>query len=64
MKTYFAAAALAVGLSASAASAATIVEIAAGDERFTTLVAAVQAAGLVDALSGPGPFTGSDDLFS
>jgi uncharacterized surface protein with fasciclin (FAS1) repeats len=35
----------------------TIVEIAAGNENFSTLVAAVQAAGLVDALSGEGPFT-------
>lgn len=50
------AAVLAAGF-ASAANAATIVEIAAGDERFSTLVAAVQAAGLVDTLSGAGPFT-------
>ena len=35
----------------------TIVDIAAGDSRFDTLVAAVSAAGLVDTLSGPGPFT-------
>lgn len=34
-----------------------IVEIAAGSPDFTTLVAAVQAAGLVDTLSGEGPFT-------
>jgi transforming growth factor-beta-induced protein len=34
-----------------------IVEIAAGDERFSTLVAAVKQAGLVETLSGPGPFT-------
>lgn len=34
-----------------------IVEIAAGDDTFSTLVAAVTAAGLVDALSGEGPFT-------
>ena len=34
-----------------------IVEIAAGDERFSTLVAAVTAAGLVDTLASPGPFT-------
>lgn len=40
-----------------AAQAANIVEIAAGDERFSTLVAAVSAAGLADTLSGPGPFT-------
>lgn len=51
------AAALALTLTATAASAANIVEIAAGDDRFTTLVAAVQAAGLADTLSGPGPFT-------
>lgn len=35
----------------------TIVDIAAGDDRFTTLVAAVTAAGLVETLSGEGPFT-------
>ncbi len=34
-----------------------IVEIAASDARFTTLVAAVSKAGLVETLSGPGPFT-------
>jgi uncharacterized surface protein with fasciclin (FAS1) repeats len=34
-----------------------IVEIAAADERFSTLVAAVTAAGLVETLSGEGPFT-------
>ena len=34
-----------------------IVEIAVGNDNFTTLVAAVQAAGLVDALQSPGPFT-------
>ena len=35
----------------------TIVEIAAGNDNFTTLVAAVQAAGLAETLSGEGPFT-------
>lgn len=35
----------------------TIVEIAASDPQFSTLVAAVQAAGLVEALSSEGPFT-------
>lgn len=35
----------------------TIVEIAAGNPDFSTLVAAVQAAGLVDTLNGEGPFT-------
>lgn len=34
-----------------------IVEIAASNDQFSTLVAAVTAAGLVDTLSGPGPFT-------
>ena len=42
---------------ATAASAQSIVDIAVGDERFSTLVAAVSAAGLVDTLSGPGSFT-------
>ena len=35
----------------------TIVDVAVGAGTFTTLVAAVQAAGLVDVLSGEGPFT-------
>jgi uncharacterized surface protein with fasciclin (FAS1) repeats len=35
----------------------TIVEVAAGNEDFSTLVAAVQAAGLAETLSGEGPFT-------
>ncbi len=34
-----------------------IVAVAAGNDNFTTLVAAVQAAGLVETLSGTGPFT-------
>ncbi|MEN8774965.1 MAG: fasciclin domain-containing protein [Akkermansiaceae bacterium] len=34
-----------------------VVEIAVGAEDFSTLVAAVKAAGLVEALSGDGPFT-------
>jgi uncharacterized surface protein with fasciclin (FAS1) repeats len=34
-----------------------IVDIAAGNENFSTLVAAVQAAGLVETLKGDGPFT-------
>ena len=52
-----AAAALAAVTFSTPAKAASIVEIAAGDERFSTLVAAVQAAGLAETLSGPGPFT-------
>jgi len=35
----------------------TIVEVAAGAGKFNTLVAAVKAAGLVETLSGKGPFT-------
>jgi uncharacterized surface protein with fasciclin (FAS1) repeats len=35
----------------------TVVEIAAGNEDFSTLVAAVKAAGLAGTLSGDGPFT-------
>ena len=34
-----------------------IVDVAVSNGSFTTLVAAIQAAGLVDTLSGPGPFT-------
>ena len=34
-----------------------IVEIAAGNEDFSTLVTAVSAAGLAEALQGEGPFT-------
>lgn len=46
-----------IALSATAANAASIVEIAAADDRFTTLVAAVKAAGLADTLAGKGHFT-------
>jgi uncharacterized surface protein with fasciclin (FAS1) repeats len=38
-------------------SAGTIVDVAAGNADFETLVAAVKAAGLVETLSGEGPFT-------
>ncbi|MCK8483452.1 fasciclin domain-containing protein [Aliiroseovarius sp. S2029] len=59
MKSLFktTAAALALTVAANAAQADNIVEIAAADDRFSTLVAAVTAAGLVETLSGPGPFT-------
>jgi transforming growth factor-beta-induced protein len=40
-----------------ASASKTIVDIAVEDGRFTTLVAAVQAAGLAETLSGEGPFT-------
>ncbi|MDY6937305.1 MAG: fasciclin domain-containing protein [Cyanobacteriota bacterium] len=46
---------------------ANIVEIAVSTEGFSTLVAAVQAAGLVEALQSPGPFTvfaPTDDAFA
>jgi uncharacterized surface protein with fasciclin (FAS1) repeats len=42
---------------ASPAAAADIVETAAANGSFTTLVAAAKAAGLMDTLKGPGPFT-------
>jgi uncharacterized surface protein with fasciclin (FAS1) repeats len=49
-----------------AADGETIVDIASADGRFTTLVAAVQAAGLVDALSGGEwtVFAPTDDAFA
>ena len=69
----FAAAALAVAISAALPAVAlaknpmvggapmyaskTIVENAVNSKDHTTLVAAVKAAGLVDTLNGPGPFT-------
>ena len=56
LRTLATAAVTAITLGTSA-YAADIVEIASGDERFTTLVAAVSAAGLVETLQGPGPFT-------
>ena len=56
VRTVLAAAAMSLGIGG-AVSANTIVDIAAGDERFSTLVAAVTAAGLVETLQGPGPFT-------
>lgn len=40
-----------------APAAMTIVDVAVADGNFKTLVAAVQAAGLVETLSGEGPFT-------
>ena len=43
--------------SSAPAAAGTIVDVAAANPDFTTLVAAVKAAGLAETLSGPGPFT-------
>ncbi|HEU0153779.1 MAG TPA: fasciclin domain-containing protein [Arenimonas sp.] len=50
-----------------AISAGTIVDVAASNADFETLVAAVKAAGLVETLSGDGPFTvfaPTDDAFA
>jgi uncharacterized surface protein with fasciclin (FAS1) repeats len=44
-----------------------VVDVAAGDDRFETLVQAVQAADLAETLSGEGPFTvfaPTDDAFA
>ena len=45
------------GFTARPASAADIVDTAVSAGHFKTLVAALQAAGLVDVLKGPGPYT-------
>lgn len=71
MTTKFTLAIAALAVTASAAFAdghgkKTIVDIAAADDRFETLVAAVTAAGLAETLSGEGPFTvfaPTDDAF-
>ncbi|MEM7644205.1 MAG: fasciclin domain-containing protein [Pseudomonadota bacterium] len=64
----FAAAGATLGLAApSLAQSGDIVDVAVGAGTFTTLVAAVQAAGLVDALKAPGPltvFAPTDDAFA
>jgi uncharacterized surface protein with fasciclin (FAS1) repeats len=56
MKKSLIALALGIGMSASA-FAQDIVDVAVKAGSFKTLVTAVQAAGLVDTLKGPGPFT-------
>ncbi|MBL9189461.1 MAG: fasciclin domain-containing protein [Opitutaceae bacterium] len=55
LRTLFAS--LAVAAACATAPAKTVVDIAAGSPDHTTLVAAVKAAGLVETLSGSGPFT-------
>lgn len=55
MKKFFIAAALTMALGS--ASAADIVDTAKSAGTFSTLVHAVEVAGLVDTLKGPGPFT-------
>ena len=49
--------AITVSLSQSVTAQGTIVEVAAGNEDFSTLVTALKAADLVEALQGDGPFT-------
>ena len=53
----FAAAVLVAGFSFASASDKDIVDTAVAAGQFETLVAAVQAAGLVETLKGEGPFT-------
>jgi uncharacterized surface protein with fasciclin (FAS1) repeats len=53
----FAAGLIALAITSGTALARDIVDTAAGAGQFKTLVAAVKAAGLVDTLKGPGPFT-------
>jgi uncharacterized surface protein with fasciclin (FAS1) repeats len=66
----FAAGTVAIALCLSAANAAEkadIVQTAVSNGSFNTLVTAVKAAGLVDTLKGPGPFTvfaPTDDAFA
>jgi uncharacterized surface protein with fasciclin (FAS1) repeats len=63
----FASAVLAVAISGNAANGKDIVDTAVGAGSFKTLAAALQAAGLVDALKGKGPFTvfaPTDDAFA
>ncbi len=58
---------LEIGGGESAAGGNTIVDVAVGAGSFTTLVEAVKAAGLVETLSGEGPFTvfaPTDEAFS
>ena len=50
-------AAMADAAATEAATPATVVDVATSNPDFSTLVAAVQAAGLVETLSGTGPFT-------
>lgn len=56
MKKFLAVAGLMLA-SMTSSFAADIVDTAASNPDFSTLVAAVKAAGLVDTLKGPGPFT-------
>lgn len=57
MRKYLIASALLAAVSTSAFAEGTVVDLAVGSKDHTTLVAAVQAAGLAETLSGAGPFT-------
>jgi uncharacterized surface protein with fasciclin (FAS1) repeats len=57
MRKIILAAALAAAFVTPALAEGTVVDTAVGSKDHTTLVAAVQAAGLVDTLKGAGPFT-------
>ena len=57
MKKLLALSVLTLVLGSAQAAGKTIVDIAAGDPQFSTLVTALKAAGLVETLSGKGPFT-------
>jgi len=57
MKKLLALSVLTLVLGSAQAAGKTIVDIAASDPQFSTLVAALKAAGLVETLSGKGPFT-------
>lgn len=61
------AAMMAMPLSAARAETKDIVDVASGAGKFTTLITAAKAAGLVETLKGAGPFTvfaPSDDAFA
>jgi len=57
LRTFMTLAVMLFSVSAANAMSKDIVDTAAGAGQFTTLVAAVQAAGLADTLKGDGPFT-------
>lgn len=57
MKTIASIAIIALGLNFASAGEKDIVDIAAGNDDFSTLVTAVTKAGLVETLKGDGPFT-------
>jgi uncharacterized surface protein with fasciclin (FAS1) repeats len=57
MKKILAFSLIALVLGTAQAVKRTIVDVAVGDPQFSTLVAALKAAGLVETLAGKGPFT-------